>query len=386
MRGWLNTKSSHGAIAGVLLVYALFLTSILARYDYNFSGLIGIGERNRAYRPERLPSGLIVFKESDGYDGQYFYYIAREPFPSADGFSDPFRYQRIGYPLLVHLFSLGREPLIPYMMPIVNLLAVTVGCGYLIKLLHGYHLSPWYAVLYGLNPGQILAIQNDLADPVYAAAAIGGLYHWERKHLIRLTLLFTFAMLTRESTILFLLPVLAMELWKRRWGAVAALSTPPLIFFSYQVFLWWQTGELGLSSSSRNLALPFFGLGQVLAGFPWRGGLDALARWGSVAAVAVLMLGILLVATAKLRRGYDVYTGGAFCHGIFSLMANQIVWEAYGSAGRVFAGAFPLLLLSFGARREGYSKYLFALCAILVILTLLRPWIISPRVDYFVTP
>lgn len=51
----------------------------------------------------------------------------------------------------------------------------------------------------------------------------------------------------------------------------------------------------------------------------------------------------------------------------------------------VFSGPFPLLVLSYGARREGWSPLLLGVIAFLGLLTLLRPFLISPRVPFFIT-
>lgn len=66
---------------------------------------------------------VVVSQHSAGYDGQTYYYMAHDPFLQRRTLG-PFRYQRIGYPLLIWAVSLGRRDARPVAMVAINLLAV----------------------------------------------------------------------------------------------------------------------------------------------------------------------------------------------------------------------------------------------------------------------
>jgi len=147
-------------------------------------------------------------------------------------------------------------------------------------------------------------------------------------------------------------------------------------------------GRRGIDVSAKHLGLPFAGMGQaLLASIAGLGaGPLALARQGAVLAIMAVMLAGAVLSVWKLTHGYEVYTSGVLCHASASFLGSYAIWEAYASAGRVFSGLFPLLVLSYGARRERWSPILLGVTAALGLLTLLRPFLISPQVPFFVTP
>jgi hypothetical protein len=110
-----------------------------------------------------------------------------------------------------------------------------------------------------------------------------------------------------------------------------------------------------------------------------------MARQGSVIAVMALVLGALAVSLWRMRRGYDDYTGGVLVHALFAVCASYDIWEAYASAGRVFAGIFPLLVRATPVRRDRWTLLLLGASAALAFFTLLRPFVISPHVPFLVT-
>jgi hypothetical protein len=365
----------------------IFLAALSFRYDWNPSALIGLGAEDPLNAPGRLPSGLIVF-EGRGYDGQYFYHIGLDLIRRAHPEVPPVRYQRIGYPSLAALLSFGRESMLPISMIVVNLLAVMGGTWVFTKLLRGYGLSPWYSLLLTFNPGQILGLQMDLAFPLHLALAMGALLFWEKRRLWAATIFLAASILTSESAVLFLAPVVAAELFQRRWRGAAVLSLAALPFLAYQGLLWVWMGAGGIITSAEHIVIPGAGMVPVLANAQMSlgQGFLAMVRQASIIAVMAIMVSALALSIWKLSKGYNVYSGGVFCHAAFSLFASYVIWEAYASAGRVFSGLFPLLVLSYGARRERWSPILFGATAVLGFLTLLRPFLVSPRVPFLLTP
>jgi len=86
------------------IVYALLLVFISLTRGYSALDYVHLGTVWSAH----IPSGTW------GYDGQFYYQLARDPL-GAYHFMDnaPYRYQRILYPLVVRVLSLGRMLLFP---------------------------------------------------------------------------------------------------------------------------------------------------------------------------------------------------------------------------------------------------------------------------------
>ena len=109
------------------LVPIVFTTGRLASGGWDFSYFISAGDKNT--NPQEHPYDIKILKDSDGYDGQYFYHLALKPWTTHDyefGIDNALAYrkQRILYPVVSYLLALGQPEWVPTTMVLVNLLAV----------------------------------------------------------------------------------------------------------------------------------------------------------------------------------------------------------------------------------------------------------------------
>jgi len=386
LHGAMRRSRGFGSALMAVAVYVVFLALVLAPYDFNPSALIGLGAANPLNDPASLPDGLIVF-QSVGYDGQHFYHIARSLVRGERPAVPPVRVQRIGYPLAAALLSLGREAAIPWALVAVNLLAIAAGTAVFARLLRRRNLNPWWSLLFALNSGQVLAVQMDLALPMVMAFTAGAWLCWEKRRTGAAGALLAAALLTRESAVLFIIPLVVAELLGKRWRDAARLAASVVPYLAWQIALRFWLGAGGMGVSAGQVVAPGVGMAAAMrsAAASVGQGFAAMARQGSVVAVMALILGGLVVSAWRMRRGYDAYTGGVLLHALFAVCASYDIWEAYASAGRVFAGIFPLLGLAYAVRRERWTLLLLAASAALAFFTLLRPFVISPHVPFLVT-
>jgi hypothetical protein len=141
---------------------------------------------------------------SDGYDGQFYYFIAADP-QNARYYVDLqiYRYTRILYPMLARTLAAGQINLIPYMLILINVLAL-IGGAFVVGLWLARHsISPWFAIVYGLYPGLFASLQRDVPEPLaFSLVAVAVyLYSFGGKHrLLWSAAVFALATLTRETT------------------------------------------------------------------------------------------------------------------------------------------------------------------------------------------
>jgi hypothetical protein len=136
------------------------------------------------------PLGFVhrgtVFSEGDpsgtrGYDGQFYYYTATDPWNAATYMDNPtFRLQRVFYPVVIIVVSLGQASLVPYAMIVVNYLAVLGGTLLVGLLLARWGRSPWFTLGYSLAGGIPVALTFDTAEPLTFALVALGIYLWDR--------------------------------------------------------------------------------------------------------------------------------------------------------------------------------------------------------------
>src|SRR5689334_9259721 len=137
-------------VVGPCLVAAGFHAALLAAYVAAFGGdpsALVCAARERLGRPpyECLRTGF----DRNGYDGQFYYALARAPWRrhGSDIDAPAVRHARILYPALSWLFSGGDARLLVWVMPAVNLLAIAAlaGLGAAVACRHG--LGAWWGAL-----------------------------------------------------------------------------------------------------------------------------------------------------------------------------------------------------------------------------------------------
>ena len=122
-------------------------------------------------------------KGSSGYDGQFFYYIAKYLFNTPQYMIDvpSFRFQRILYLLFIPIFSLGQVDLMPWTMIFINIVALVIGTEVLGRLLQLKGLNPWYSLIYGLYIGQLWCVRRDLTEPLMYMLILLATYAYAQK-------------------------------------------------------------------------------------------------------------------------------------------------------------------------------------------------------------
>jgi len=206
---------------------------------------------------------------SEGYDGQFSYYIARDP---ANGWQQcdvpAYRYQRILYPILARLLALGQEPLLPYALALVNIGALAVGTWLTEQILRRYRMNPWYAVTYGLYAGQLMSARLLLNEPLAHALGQAAMLAAERDRWRWAILFFALGVLAKETILVFVGGYLLFLLARRQWRRFVELALGVgLPFLAWQAVLWAWLGRPGLGSGGAGATgweiLPYRGLWSV---------------------------------------------------------------------------------------------------------------------------
>jgi len=208
---------------------------------------------------------------TEGYDGQFVYFIARDLKPTivSPHLDVPaYRYQRILLPLSARLLAFGRAELIPWTIPLISIFFHSVGTFILSEILAGWGISRWYALVYGLWVGFGLAIRLDLPEPMAYALVLSALYaEFKQRHLLAWILL-GLALFTKEVTILYVFAVGFSYITERRWKDIFGIILISVIpFLAFQVWLWITFGSPGLGSGGAMATpfevIPFMGLLRI---------------------------------------------------------------------------------------------------------------------------
>ncbi|HMI23979.1 MAG TPA: hypothetical protein VK594_05780 [Streptosporangiaceae bacterium] len=264
-----TNRPAAAALIATLAAVAFTLARWQTWADGHISRFILVG-RHFAI-PSQLPHGMPVAK-TYGYDGQFFYRLALNPLNfhhTAYGITidRPYRYMRIGYPVLTWLVSAGQHFLVPVMLVVINIAAIGA-LGYLgamFAVRGGRHalaglLIPGYF-------GLLTSLSRDTAEPLAAVCLLAGLLAVRSRRPVLAAVLLAYGALTRETVMVAVAAIAIMRvtgmLRRRTTGARPgredlAWLVPSVAFAAWQVVVKAATGSVPLlADGGRNAGAPF---------------------------------------------------------------------------------------------------------------------------------
>lgn len=181
-------------LSGVLgaTFFASAMLQTLSTYGGNYSGFLHVSRDVAARAPflqERPELGRSLIVYDDGYDGQFMYLMAFDPFlrrfadrPEAyRAFVDnpPYRYGRIGFSLLTDLVSMGRPERFPATM-VWLIVAAHFALAALLAMFAARHgMSPFAGLWYLAIPSFTSSLLSALPEALAATAIVEGFLCWD---------------------------------------------------------------------------------------------------------------------------------------------------------------------------------------------------------------
>ncbi len=248
----------------VTLLCLLYVGFVIARNNGDPLALVTLGTR--------FSQGIA--DGTEGYDGQFNYYIARDPDSAAQFLDVPaYRFQRILFPAAGRLLAFGQETLIPWAFLAINLAALALGTWLLERLLAEQGVSRWYAVGYGLSLGIFGSVRLSLSEPLAYALVIAAIVMARRERWWLCAVLLASAALAKETTLFFAAGfALALLLQRRVLLAVGLGAAAVLPFALWQVILAQRLGTFGIGSGGALATsfeiIPFAGVARILTDVP----------------------------------------------------------------------------------------------------------------------
>jgi Gpi18-like mannosyltransferase len=340
---------------------------IISKYKFNITTLIGFAADHRFVQKyfNLLPQNAIVF-EDKGHDGQDYYFLAKAPKISFE--EKNFKMiNRILYPLLCRIFSFGKKEILPYTMVFINLFASIFSVIFLIKICKKYNISPWFSLIYCLNPGLLLSLQYSLTEPLCMLFIILGIFYYEKKKILLTMLFFSFAMLTRVGLTCivigsFLLFLLVKKSFKNFF--ILSLSLLPYIIFQIIIFCnYHNVPFISFGVLGGDINLPFIGLIKWSHTIEWqRRGIKLIWELGTLFFVFFIIL-TTFIGSKLILKQKSPYIISLLAFLIFSFCLTH--WDTIVNCIRPTQAIFLFHLLSFLISKDKFLKYLFILSLIL---------------------
>jgi hypothetical protein len=299
---------------------------------------------------------------STGYDGQFYYRFALNPFnwnPTAYGVTvdHNYRYTRIGYSLVAYIISLGGHGrLLPTVLVVVNLICVGIMAYLGAKIARESGRHALWGLLFVAYFGLVISVGRDTSEPLADACMLGGLLAYRHSRYVLAALLVAYAVFTNEPILVLPVAIAIVRIYQF-WLKRAKPGKPDLIWvLPGAVYVLLQLAEKvvvkgksgGASDITSNLTLPFKAMVPALyrdvKDMSWThlGLYDYnVIEFIALAVVIVAALAVIRSSTAPLveKAGFVGFVL------VELVIASGQFWDSTFGDGRTYIDAFLMAVV-----------------------------------------
>jgi hypothetical protein len=349
------------AFAAIVLVALWQWATVAANYSGNWTALFFTGDLLH-HPPLAGQEHIYSFPNSFGYDGQFYRYIAHDPFLRSDLKSyvdDPrLRYHRILLPFLAYALAWGHSERIDPAYGLVCLLSIGLGVYWSCRFAQKAGLNAAWGLVFLAMPAIPVTMDRLVIDGGMAALTAAFLYYRQSPSW-KLFAVLLCAALTRETGFLLVLAYCVHLVWRRelRMAGVFLLSAAPAA--AWYGYVQSQTAGIHYSDV---WMVPYSAVFWVMAHpltYPDRPFLAPAILVADYLAWAGMLLGIGLAFYRFARKPRDpMQIAAALFAAMASVLQRTDIWANVYAFGRVYT---PLLLCLAAAAAQ-YRK----------------PWLLTP--------
>ena len=318
----------------VVAAYLALALPPLAAHRFDLSAFIVAGDRY--VDPALTPGLILVHPRSAGYDGQFFYRLALDPWQfeeTAFGVrldKPAFRMSRILYPVLAWLASLGVAKLVPAALFGVNLAALGLVAAASVSLSKAARLPAALPVAIVMWPGFLVSLMHDTAEILSCGLMLAAILCRVRGRLVLYAAVAAAATLTRETTVPVFAGILAWDAvaaWRGHGGrnaaAAGAVLFLPFLLWRLALGLIWHVAPDSHGISQNLGALPFAGWAETLFA-----SMSGSRHWAVAPMKDLFVRSVVLVTAAGLAVFYVCTASriGRLRHGDSSLRPLAVSW------------------------------------------------------------
>jgi hypothetical protein len=340
------------------LIYVVLRWQVWAKG--HISMFIMSGSNNKYSRPAQM-FPKISHVPSTGYDGQFYYRFAFNPFnwnPTAYGITvdHNYRYTRIGYSLVAYIISLGGHGrLLPTVLVVVNLICVGI-MGYLgARFARESGRHALWGLLFVAYFGLVISVGRDTSEPLADACMLGGLLAYRHSRYILAALLVAYGVFTNEPILVLSVAIAIVRLYQF-WLKRAKPGKPDLIWvLPGAVYVLLEIAEKlvvkgksgGVADATSNLTLPFKAMVPALYRDVKDIGLaNHLYDYNLVEFIALAV--VIVAAFAVIRSSAaSLYEKAAFVGFVLVelVIASGQFWDSTFGDGRTYIDAFLMAVI-----------------------------------------
>ncbi len=272
MKSYLNSFTKNKILL-IALSVALLLTIgrlLKSHFDPTYNIVAGTDFVTRGQTP-----APVVVQDGQGYDGQFFYRYALAPLDfNNDVYGvhvdhPPYRIQRIGYPLLAWVFSLGGNPeLVPWILILLNVVAFAGIFWFTTRFIELLGGNIRMALLPLSLCGLYMSLSRDLSEVTELFFYLGAVYYLFRNRYLLASIFIIGTILCRETSLIAWLPLAGFTLLKAvrkqgSWQRLISILIPIVIFIAWRFVIYLKMPSVADAAAGYGaIGIPFKGIVQ----------------------------------------------------------------------------------------------------------------------------
>jgi hypothetical protein len=329
--------------------------TVRSNYVGNWSALFCTGTTFRV-PPALAREKIYRFNQSNGWDGQFYHYIAHDPF-LMDGMwkyldVPGMRYQRILVPAVAYVLAGGNASRIDTAYRAVILLFFGLGAYWSSRLAVWYgHRRAW-GLAFVCVPAAIVSMDRMAVDVALAAFVMAfALYTRKSEADWRLYAVLLLSALVRETGLLLLAAYLIWLLLRKRIRRAALFGTAALPALAWYEYVAARTPPF---VPPRPISLPFSGLVDRLLHplpYPFSPVVDSVITAFDYLGVAGIVLAFIIAFPVARKSGFDPTAWAMILFALLGIFLHRGQWLEISDIGRILT---PLLVLLALEARAGF--------------------------------
>jgi hypothetical protein len=340
-------KSAACAVLCAALVLLWQGLTVRSNYGGNWSALYFTGVKFQI-PPALAGENIYTFQQSYGWDGQFYHYIAHDPF-LADGMwkyidNPRLRYRRILIPGLAYVLAWGSTRHIDTAYRAVILLFFGLGAYWLSRLAWLYGHNRAWGLAFVCVPAAIVSMDRMAVDVALAAFAMAfALYGREGEQDWKLYPVLLLAALARETGLLLVAAYCTWLLLRKRVRRATIFGTAALPALAWYKYIDARMPPYVTASSP--FGLPFSGLLSRLLHplpYPFSPVVFSLVKGFDYLAVAGILLAFAIAFPLTRKTGFNPRGWAMLLFVLLGVLLRRDQWLEVTDIGRILS---PLLVL-----------------------------------------
>ena len=333
-------------LVAAALAFGWQALTVHVNYGGNWTALFCTGGDTRV-PPALAAESLHKFAGSGGYDGQYYHFMAHDPFlrGGSSGFLDAARLRgrRMLVPAAAWLLAVGRDEFVDAALFAVMAASVFGGAYWLSRYAVSLGAHPAWGLGFLCVPAVIISLDRFTVDATMAALVAGFLLYANEDDGWRLYAVLCAAIMTRETGLLLLGGYVLFLACRGRWRRALVFSTAALPAFAWYVYIHSRTGAYETHLLSRFPVETVFRRLMEPIEYPLPPALARTAMTLDYLALAGTGLALLFAARFALRKSAGPSELAGFLFFIMAVALGGIAgWSDPFGHPRAFS---PVLML-----------------------------------------